>query len=248
MDNDLFYPVLRVTIGPYTFHQGIELECCSSTASYFDWAKLKLVSPYQSVLSIDRLTPAQIELGYSGVYESVFKGYVVSPYQGGEILLKDDMIRLEETIITKTFLDVIPQDIILYALSKAGIEASMLSAVFYPRRKTVPVVQKSVISLLEAVHAIWQIKPAFHFSGGMFYWGVEPPQNKQYTFRYAENIISLRKQGTLWELETVSAPFIKHSHWITVSHPQISGNFKATKVIHSTEATGFIRSRITFQG
>ena len=45
-------------------------------------------------------------------------------------------------------------------------------------------------------------------------------------------------------LETVSAPFVKHSHKINVIHPRINGEFEVSKVVSSTNESGFIRTYI----
>jgi hypothetical protein len=50
----------------------------------------------------------------------------------------------------------------------------------------------------------------------------------------------------VWELETVSAPFIKHSHKINLIHPQVSGEVEVSKVVSKTNDSGFIRTYIYF--
>lgn len=50
----------------------------------------------------------------------------------------------------------------------------------------------------------------------------------------------------MWELETVSAPFVKHSHKINLIHPQISGEQEVLKVVSTTNDSGFIRTYIYF--
>ena len=60
------------------------------------------------------------------------------------------------------------------------------------------------------------------------------------------NILSLARRGNLWDLETVSAPFVRHSHRIQVSHPRISGEVEVVRVRHLTNDEGFIRTHIYF--
>ena len=50
----------------------------------------------------------------------------------------------------------------------------------------------------------------------------------------------------MWELETVSAPFVKHSHKIAVEHPKVSGEFEVSSVKIITNEDGFIRTYINF--
>ena len=247
---ELFYPQIAARAGPYTFDQGIEIEVYSAKASYADWAKIRFTGEYQPEITLKRKDPAAIELGYDGVFEEVFAGYVSKPYNEGgythEINLKDDALLLEETQINNTFLDTTPQEMLTYFLSKAGVSRMKLSSKGYPERKRLPIRQMNVIQAINAVHAAWGIKEPFFFSAGVFYWGEKPEQPKVYTFERGVNILSLAREGGAWELETVSAPFVRHSHKINVIHPQVSGEFEVSKVVSTTNAEGFIRTTIYF--
>ena len=75
---------------------------------------------------------------------------------------------------------------------------------------------------------------------------MKPKQEKVYTFEYGVNILNLDRVGGKWELETISAPFVKHSHEIVVNHPKVSGTFEVEKVVFITNDDGFIRTYITF--
>ena len=247
---ELFYPEINAQLGKYNFDQGIEIEVYSSKDSYFDWAKVRYTKQFKDKLRIDAKEKALIQLGYNGVFDEVFKGYVTKPYDSGgymnEILLKDEMILLEETMINNTFLDATPQEILNFCLSKAGVEKVKLSKIVHPVKSRFSVSQKNVLDVINLIHAAWNIANRFFFSGGVFYWGEKPEQAKIYTFEYGINIIALKRLGGVWELETVSSPFIKHSHTIGVSHPQVSGDFEVKKVVFTTNDAGFIRTYIYF--
>ena len=253
---ELFYPQIAARAGPYTFDKGIEIEVYSSKSSYFDWAKIRFTEQFQPKISLARKDPAAIELGYNNVFEEVFTGYVSKPYNGGgftdEVTLKDEMLLLEETQINNTFLDTTPQEMIAYFLGKAGLSKMKLSSKGYPERKRLPIRQMNVIEAINAVHAAWNIKQPFFFSGGVFYWGEKPEQDKTYIFEYGVNIIALTRSGGSWELETVSAPFVRHSHKISVVYATVS---KATQlgetfdledlVIHNDETGSSFKGHIT---
>lgn len=247
---ELFYPDIRVGLGGYTFTDGIEIEVYSSKDSYFDWAKVRFTEEFKDKISIAAQDKAVIQLGYNSVYDDVFEGYVNKPYNSGEyaneILLKDDMLKLEQTAISSTFLNATPQEIISYCLSKAGVSKMQISRQGYPQKTRVSIPQKNVIEVLNYINSLWGINVKFYFSGGVFYWGEKPEQQKIYSFEYATNIIALNRQGGIWELETVSAPFIKHSHFISISHPQVAGEFEVKKVVFTTNSAGFIRTYIYF--
>lgn len=247
---ELFYPRIIARPGPYILEHGIRLEIYSTKTSYFDWAKIKFTEQYQPKITLARKEAASICLGYGSVMEEVFTGFVSRPYNYGdgvdEITLKDEMLLLEDTQINNTFLDATPQEVISYVLAQAGISRKKLSAQGYPPRKKLPIRQMSGVQAINAVNAAWNIKRLFFFSGGVFYWGEKPEQKQVYTFEYGINIIQLTRFGGIWELETVSVPFVWHSHKINVVHPKVSGMFEVLKVISSTNDDGFIRTKIYF--
>ena len=201
-------------------------------------------------MTLAQKDPAAIELGYNDVLEEVFTGYVSKLYNGGgfinEINLKDEMLLFEGTQINGTFLDTTPQEMISYFLGKAGISKMKLASTGYPKRKRLPIRKMSVVEAINVVHAAWNIKPKFFFSDGVFYWDEKPEQTKIYAFEYGVNILSLERTGGVWELTTVSAPFIRHSHKINVIHPKVTGEVEVQKVVSMTNEDGFIRTKIYF--
>lgn len=245
----LFYPEISAAAGGYTFDKAVEIEVYSDRDSYFDWGKIRFTPEFQPSITVGRKEPGSVSLGYDGVLEKVFEGYVAQAYNGGyldEIVLKDKMILLEETFITNTFLDSTPQEIITFGLAQAGVADFKLSSRIYPARPVVPIYRKNVVALIKELHNIWSIDERFFFSGGVFYWGEKPEQGRVYQFEYGVNIISLGRPLRLWELETVSFPYIKHSQKIAVVHPKVSGEFEIRKIVFKTNETGFIRTYIYF--
>lgn len=187
---------------------------------------------------------------YDGTLEDVFTGFVSGNYDGGtyanEVALKDEMLLMEETIINDTFLDTTPQELISYFLAQVGLSKMKLSSKTYPTRKMLPIRRQTAVQAINAVNAAWGLRVPFFFSGGVFYWDEKPEQKKVYTFERGVNILNLRRAGGVWELETVSAPFIKHSHKINLIHPQVSGEVEVSKVVSKTNDSGFIRTYIYF--
>lgn len=217
---ELYYPQISAQAGSYTFEEGVELEIYSSKSSYYDWAKIRFTSQFRPKLSLKKKDPATIQLGYDGTLEDVFTGFVSGNYDGGtyanEVALKDEMLLMEETIINDTFLDTTPQELISYFLAQAGLSKMKLSSKTYPTRKMLPIRRQTAVQAINTVNAAWGLRVPFFFSGGV------------------------------WELETVSAPFIKHSHKINLIHPQVSGEVEVSKVVSKTNDSGFIRTYIYF--
>jgi hypothetical protein len=247
---ELYYPRIEVQAGGYLFDKGIEVEISSARASYFDWAKIRFTEQFRPEINIERKALGTIQMGYGDSLENVFTGFVSRPYDGGtcanEIVLKDEMLLLEETVINDTFLNTTPQELIACFLSRAGLSEMKLSAKNYPRRRMLPIREQNAVQAINTVNAAWGLKVPFFFSGGTFYWDTKPEQRAVYTFEYGVNIISLNRTGGVWELETVSAPFVKHSHKINVKHPKINGEQEVSKVLFSTNDSGFIRTYIYF--
>ena len=140
---ELYYPEIEVRAGSYSFKEGIEIEVSSAKGSYCDWAKIRFTGPFREKIALPRRTTASIALGYGGVLEPVFSGYVDKPAGSGtnadELCLKDETLLLEDTVIHDTFLSTTPQELIAFLLAKAGITRMKLSPKSYPVRKTLPI-------------------------------------------------------------------------------------------------------------
>lgn len=247
---ELFYPEIFVSIGDYIFRKGISIGIYSSKKSYFDWARISFTEQFQQKVSIQKSEFAKISLGYNNKFCEVFQGYVSSEYNTGlgtdDILLKDKMLALEQTDIKNTFVDATPQEIIAYSLKIAGVDEYKLDSKLYNPKKIFSVRKKNGIELINQVNADWNIDNNFFFKNGVFYWGEKDKQDLIYEFEYGINIISLTRISGMWQLETVSAPFIRHSETIKITHPKVSGYFEVIKVKFETNQLGFVRSTIYF--
>ncbi|MGN0710490.1 MAG: hypothetical protein ACI4LO_01925 [Anaerovoracaceae bacterium] len=243
----LFYPEQKIQIGKYIFDKGVSLEVFSTSDSYYDWAKIRLQEELLDKAEISEGDIVNIQLGYDENLQEVFQGYVYKDSDNSsgekEFLLKDDMLLLEKLKIRETFLDVVPEEIVKYCLQKAGITKYEIFDGGYPAKKVVPIVQKNGIQVLEEVKRLWGMNNNFYCSKGIFYFGKAHKQEKIYTFEYGNNIISLLKENAAWVLESASVPFIRHSDVINLVHPNLTGQFKVSKVCF-TSRTGFIRTRL----
>lgn len=245
-NSELFYPQICAEVGGYVFEEGIEIQICSAKASRSDWAKVRFTREFETKIQLEQAADAEIRMGYSGVLDEVFQGYVAKRWTGGEIVLKDEMLVLESTGICETFQDAVPQEIIRFVLARCGITQMRLSEEVYPQRRLVPIPKQSAVAAIETVNAAWGLQIPFYFAGGVFHWGTVPEQEQIYTFEYGVNILSLNRVGRMWELETVSAPFVRHSQMIRVEHPQVQGEVEVQKVLFTTNDAGFIRTFIYF--
>lgn len=248
---ELFYPELLVNIGNYTFSEGVGIEIYSNKQVPYDWAKIHFTKEFRENIVLNSRDKVSMQLGYNGTLEEVFNGNVTKPYNKAadenEVMIKDRMLLLEDIVITNTFLDVTPQEIIRYGLQKAGITDYKLATTIYPTKKLVPIVQKNMVSVLKQINTVWGIDILSFFVRGTFYWGEKPAQAKIYQFEYANNIISLERKSDMWELQSVALPFVQHSMKIKVIYPSISGIFEVEKMSFLTNDSGFIRTKLYFK-
>lgn len=249
---NFFYPVQQAVAGKYVFTNGVSMEVFSDKNYLYDWARIRFTRQFNGYISLNRGEEAAISMGYDGRLQTVFKGVVAKQYNQAtykdEILIKDYTLKLEETDLSGTFLDVTPQDLVRHGLSAAGIEDMLLSEKAYPAKKRVAIRKKPVSEFLLEVDALWGIKSIKSFLTGTFYWDQQPEQTEMYAFEYGNNIISLKRERKLWKLETVSVPAIQHSCRISVRHPEVEGIFEVSKVVFSSDDRGFIRTKIYFEG
>ena len=188
---ELFYPQITVQAGGYVFNQGIEIEVSSAKDARYDWAKIRFTDRYMPEVSLARLAPGAVLLGYGGAFDEVFTGYVAKPYSAGsranELVLKDAMLLLEGLTVNETFLETTPQEVIRYILAQAGLTELKLASTVYPARKQLSIRKQSGVQALDAVAAAWGIQVPYFFSGGVFYWDEKPEQSVTYTFEVGKN-------------------------------------------------------------
>lgn len=249
IDNiDFFYPTMNVTIGNYSFNEGILFDVYSAKESYFDWAKVTFTEKITEIINMNRMDRVHIELGYLEDTRTIFRGYVDKSLKK-EINCKDEMLKLQQIRITETFLNTDPVEIIMYGLAKAGVADMRMPLKNFIRKPKFSVANKNIIELINLVHQAWGINERFFFTPeGTFCWGVLPEQSQVYEFEYGLNVMTLEYDEGLWVLTTVAAPFIRHSQKIAVVHPKVSGEFEAEKVHYYVTEKGFPRTEIYFKG
>lgn len=248
---ELFYPELQVVIGPYVLQEGITFTSYSDPKTPYDWCRILFTEEFQGSIQVEEKAEVEVYAGYGGSLQLFFKGLVAKNYnQAGakdEILVKDYSLKLAETKVTNTFLDVSPQELVQYSLQEAGIIEYELTDQVYRPKGVVSVIQKTVVEFLKEINALWNIQADSYFQLGKFYWGMEPEQQDIYVFEYGSNIISLTRENSFWVLLTVSVPFIGHSQLIEVEHPYVSGEFLVSRVSCFVNEDGWLRTKIWFQ-
>ena len=178
----LISPEFKVTVGDYEVTEGIEVECFSSKESHMDWCRVELSPQLQGVLKFKDMDEASVELGYEDDFDSLIEGYVRcgDTDYWKEIMIKDDMMKLDRVTIKASFVDCEPQDVIRYVLTCAGIEDYVLSDGNYGKKSLFVIDRKSGINTIAEVNSSWGIKNPFFFQKKVFYWGTKEEQEEMY--------------------------------------------------------------------
>lgn len=246
----LISPEFRVTVGNYELTNGMEVECFSSKESHMDWCKVELSTEFQGIIEYKDMDYAVVELGYDDDFDILMEGYVrcnETDYWK-EIMIKDDMMKLERVDVKATFIDCTPQDVIRYILACAGIENFKLSDEVHGKKKVFAIDKRNGIKAIMEVNGSWGINSSFYFQNGVFYWGTGKEQKEIYTLEEGETILSLNKYGDLWEAETLGIPWIHHSQTVIVEHSKYTGTAQIEKTIVKSDENGFVHMYIYFAG
>lgn len=249
MEKILLAPEFKVTCGEYELSDGISVECCSSSAAQADWAKVGLTEELQGLIQYQDMDLATVELGYGDDFGLLLSGYArrASGDYWKEILVKDDMIRLDRTVVQGTFLDCCPEDVLRYVLGCAGISRYELAGAV--EKKPVFVLPVCTVrKAIEEVNTFWGLDYPFFFRDHILYWGILPKQSEIYVLEEDETIMSLEMRGGLWEAETIGIPWIRHSELIEVEHSKFSGTATVTQTLVRSDDRGRTRMYIYFKG
>ena len=242
----LISPEFRVTVAGYELTKGIEVECFSSRESHIDWCKVELSTQLQNIIKFTDMEEATVELGYEDDFDTLIDGYVrcgESDYWK-EIMIKDDMMKLERTIIKATFIDSEPQDIIKYIMTRADITDYELTDEVYGKKNIYSIDEKDGITAIAELGSAWNISNAFFFQDKRFYWGTKREQKEMYVLEEDETIITLNKYGDMWEAETIAIPWIHHSQEVIVEHSKYTGTVVVEKTIVRSDDTGAVHMYI----
>ena len=236
---DAFYPSYTIICGDYSFESNIEFEVHLSKNTYLDWARIKIPETFQKLVKENDLV--KIELGYELEKHNVFEGIILE--NTDSFLVKNEMMKLEKTYISTTFLEATPQEIVEYCIKQSGISKIVSTSEGFAA-KTVAIRKKNIFQVIKEIENIWEIKKDFYFLNGCFYWGVKPEQEIMYEIKYGESILNLESYGGHWIVEAPLLPQLNHSHQISITHPNLTGIFEVEKVIFKALREGFIRTQI----
>lgn len=250
MEKRLESPSFLIRTGSFEITDGIQAECFSSRSGRADWCRVAFASALYGQISYADMEPAEVMLGYEDDYDVLLTGFCRerSDTRPDELLIRDAMIRLEQLNIRASFVSCTPQDIIRYVLSQAGVTDYRLSDQEYGVKAALAVSSQNGVQVIEQVNRAFGCDNDFFFRDGVFYWGLQPRQDEMYVLEEDQNILSLQKYGSLFEIETFGIPWIHHSQMIEVVHAKYSGVVRVEKTIIRSDEKGNTRMYLYFGG
>lgn len=245
----LISPEFRLTIKDYVITSGMRIKCRSSKKSKLDWAKVILESSPEDIIPLKDNDEAVLELGYDDDFDEIINGYLRRSSEDSwkELIIKDDLKKLEEITVKGTFLDCEPQDIIRYILTVAGIDRFELDQTRYPKKDRAVIKEMNGLKAISEVGALWGISRPFYFKNKVFKWGIAEEQKEVYILEEGETLMSLQKSGVLWKAEVIAIPWLHHSQEVMISHKEYTGMVEIEEIEVQSEPSG-IKMFIWFRG
>ena len=256
--DEFISPSAMATIGPWQTNKLASVKVVSSRINPVDTAEI--VIPIEGIGAGDFAKGMMVEvlLGYreKGLWPA-FSGRVADTSFGrtATIYGRDSMDDLRQIIITRSFVDAVPQDIIQYALAQAGITNFLLTTKLLPRRHHFIARGITVIQLLKLVNRTWGLTWAFYFEpDGQFYWGPWEESSRYNNgeavaqLEYGKNLLELipsdHETGTL---KTFSLPFIRHSHLLLLKDSRYWSRAVLVRVERVTYSHGEKRTEMDME-
>lgn len=240
-------PTFEVNIGQFSFRKVKDFRVFSSRINPIDRAEIDLDTEETPTSSIAKDQPVEIWQGYreKGLWD-IFSGTVqdVSPARIVTVYCKDAMEKLRKTKITQSFRNVRPQEIVNYALGKAGMTRAVICSRSLPQKHSFIVSGKNGIETLKLVNQSWGLDDWRFYTepDGEFYWGPWE-ESKRYqqgeivTLEYGKSLLELtpsdEETGTL---TTIALPFVRHSELIRI----IDGRFWDREVTARVERITYL--------
>lgn len=247
-DRKLISPKFRAIIGDMELSDGITAECYSSVTERCNYATIELNKRLIGSVEVSDRMPAEVQLGYADDFDTIVSGYVIADRSsGGNIHILDDTVLLMQTRITATFVDSTPQDIIRYALEKAGVTRYQLSDARYQACASMSVYNTSALDLIALVNKRWKIDASYYFVSGCFYWNTGLDQDEIYVLEEGKNILGYTEFCNESEVKTIGIPWIHQGELIEIHHSRYSGQVRVTAAKVKRDEKGQVRMFLTFK-
>lgn len=226
-DVQFMAPQSEAYIGPWKTQKIHEIKVISSRNNPIDLASIQIPSAGVAIDAITKGMPVNIFMGYRehGLWP-VFSG-VVDDVNWGEIVTiraKDGMQFLKETMITQTFVDVQPREIMRFCLTKAQVSQYEISMEELPRKHYFVAAGQNVLQVQKLLNQTWGLDWEFYREpeGEIIFkpWK-ETARHKNSQpvvyLEYGKNLLDLKTTDyESGSLRTFLLPMLRHGHVLSI--------------------------------
>ena len=229
MDNiEFMSPDAKIVIGSWLAKKVHKVEVISSRVNPIDLATIEIPKEGMELDAIAKKMPIKIMLGYKehGLW-NVFSGVVddVSWETNVIIKAKDGMENLKNTIITQTFVDTQPIEVMRFCLEKANITNYEISQIAQPLKHYFVSPGINVLQIQKLLNETWGLNWEFYREpeGDIIYKPLEETQRYKNgeavcTLEYGKNLFDLDTSDyKTGRLRTFLLPMLRHGHIIKLN-------------------------------
>lgn len=226
-DMQFMAPQADVQIGPWETRNLHQVKVVSSRVNPIDLAVIQIPSAGVAIDAISKGMEVNISLGYReyGVWP-VFSG-VVDDVNWGELVTisaKDGMQKLKDTVITQTFVDVQPREILKFCFHRAGISNYDISKDELLKKHYFVAAGQNVLQVQKLVNRTWGLDWEFYREpeGQIVYkpWRQTERFNNgdpAAFLEYGKNLIELKPTDyETGSLRTFLLPMLRHGHVVSL--------------------------------
>lgn len=240
-------PDIKVTFNDMQIESGFLVDYQGAEDEHINRCILTAYGEASEALKDADITDVVVELGCEDDYSTLLNGHGYHITGSESILVKDDMIWMENTIIQGTFLNCYPQEVVRYILTQCGISEYQLSQKEYERKSVFSIPNMSAVRAIQEILQFWNIDISFGFYDGIFYWDCEPEQEEIYELD-ENNILELEQSGKIWTADIVAVPWIRIGQTILVTDSRFYGLARVKKCVIKSKSRGKIDMYIQFIG
>lgn len=229
---------LRLAIGEYQITGGFSAKCVLDETGE-GWARIFMADELKAFLQDKDITDCTVEMGSdeSG-YERQLQGIGMLAGESASILvIQSDAPGLKQTRIAATFTDCTIQEAARYILTASGITRYIITDRNVGRKKVFSIDAMSCEDALQELNAVFGTDIRFYSEGGIFYYGVDIPQEDYYTIT-DDNVLELEKDGDVWVADIIPIPYIHVRQRINIFCASYQGVGLITKIVLKGGANG----------
>ncbi|WP_035296216.1 hypothetical protein [Brevibacillus thermoruber] len=224
----------------------VKVDVYHAADSPADLARLTLSEELVQAMRLEMDQRVEVWLGHAET-ERVFTGRIAAP-PGREILIKDFMVDLLKTKVTKALRDVDFHEAASILFRTCGHSDIVLPEASSPIKPSVIFSGGNGYDEARKLARVfgYRFLPYFDQDGIPHFHPIEDIDECP-AFEYGNNIINLLKTGNMVEVKTVCTPSLFHSMEVIIDHPQVKSDVVVVKSVRHFNEGGSLRTIFTFE-